>query len=124
MSRSVLIVEDDRELQEIYGVMLESLGWELVPAYDGREALELLESVNPDLVLLDILMDKMKGDEFYHLIRQDPRTADVPVIILTVLSDEGLEDLLEGDGRTRYLRKPFQRQQLLEAVEFLWDEAK
>ncbi|MEJ2211652.1 MAG: response regulator [Anaerolineae bacterium] len=116
MKRTILIVEDDLELQELYTMMLESLDFELVRALDGREALDKLARRLPDLVILDILLDKVMGNEVFRLMRQEPRYAGVPVIVVSVLSADRCEDLIEMDGRTSFLRKPFRREDLMAAV--------
>lgn len=116
MTRRILIVEDDLELQELYAMMLEGLGFELVRALDGQEALEKLADLLPDLVILDILLDKVMGNEVFAQMRQEPRYAGVPVIVVSVLSADRCEDLMEMDGRTFFLRKPFRKEDLLEVV--------
>jgi len=116
VKRTILIVEDDLELQELYTMMLESLDFELVRALDGREALDKLARRLPDLVILDILLDKVMGNEVFRLMRQEPRYAGVPVIVVSVLSADRCEDLIEMDGRTSFLRKPFRREDLMAAV--------
>jgi CheY-like chemotaxis protein len=116
VTAKILIVEDDAELQELYTMMLEGLGCELVRAFDGQEALEKLADPLPDLVILDILMDNVMGDEVFAQMRQTPCHADIPVIVVSVLSADRCQDLISMDERTRLLRKPFRREELLQAV--------
>jgi CheY-like chemotaxis protein len=113
----ILIVEDDLELQELYGMMLEGLGFELIRALDGQEALEKLSGSLPNLVILDILLDKVMGNEVFEQMRQVPRYARIPVVVASVLSADRCEDLMVMDDRTFFLRKPFRRDELLEAVD-------
>jgi CheY-like chemotaxis protein len=117
MTKTILVVEDDPELQEIYLAMLEDEDYRIVCAADGAEALEKLRDVHPDLILLDIILDEMMGDELFLRLKQDPRIADVPIALATVLPEEQCRHLLEADSRTMFLRKPFRRSQLLEMVE-------
>jgi CheY-like chemotaxis protein len=112
----ILIIEDDPELQELYTMMLESVDCELVRAFDGREALDRLTDPLPDLVILDILLDKVMGNEVLAQMRQDCRYADISVVVVSVLSADRCEDLISMDERTSFLRKPFRREELLEAV--------
>jgi CheY-like chemotaxis protein len=112
----ILIIEDDPELQELYTMMLESVDCELVRAFDGREALDRLTDPLPDLVILDILLDKVMGNEVLAQMRQDCRYADISVVVVSVLSADRCEDLISMDERTVFLRKPFRREELLEAV--------
>ena len=116
MKYRILIVEDDLELQELYTMMLDAVDCELVRALDGEQALQKLADPLPDLVILDILLDKVMGDEVFAQMRQVPRYAGIPVIVVSVLSADRCEDLMTMDGRTFFLRKPFRRENLLEVV--------
>ena len=116
MTPILMIVEDDAELQELYGAMLEGLECELITVDNGVEALALLEATGPDVVILDILLDRMMGDEFYRRMRQDPRHVDTPVVVVSVLSRERCEEMLGMDSRTVFLRKPFRKRELVDAV--------
>jgi CheY-like chemotaxis protein len=112
----ILIIEDNAELQELYTVMLEGLGIELVRALDGQEALDRMANPLPDLVILDILLNGVMGNEVLAQMRQSARYADIPVIVASVLSADRCGELLRMDERTSFLRKPFRREDLLEAV--------
>jgi len=113
----ILLVEDDMDLQDLYASMLEGDGYEIVQAYDGVDALERLEEGAADLIVLDIILDVMMGDEFYMRIKQDVRFAGIPVVVVSVLPVERCQRLLEVDSTTAFLRKPFRRKQLQEAIE-------
>lgn len=116
MTDRILIVEDDLELQELYGMMMEGLDCELLRALDGQEALQKLADALPDLVILDILLDKVMGDEVYGQMRREAGYAGIPVIVASVLSADRCENLMDMDERTFFLRKPFRREELLETV--------
>lgn len=117
MTHTILIVEDDDELHEIYLAMLETLDCRIIQAYDGAEALKKLVDTTPDLIILDIILDEMMGDEFLLEIRRKSNYADIPVIIVSVLPIERCHHLLDRDSKAVFLRKPFRRGQLLDAVE-------
>jgi CheY-like chemotaxis protein len=112
----LLIVEDDLELQELYVTMLEGLECEIVPAFDGREALAKIDHACPDLLILDILLDELTGDALFHQLRQDPRYVRLPVVVVSVLSPHRCRELFDFDDIVVFLRKPFRREQLLAAV--------
>lgn len=79
----ILIVEDDRDLNNAYSIILKNEGHEVVEAYDGKDALKKLEGFTPDLILLDLLMPIMGGLEFlqnYELLKKHP---NVKVLIFT-----------------------------------------
>lgn len=117
MTFSILLVEDDKELQEIYLSMLEGNGLQIRQAYDGQEALDRLEESGADLIVLDIILDEMMGDELYARLKQDERFARIPVVVVSALPEERCQGMLAEDPSTAFLRKPFRRQQLQEAIE-------
>jgi twitching motility two-component system response regulator PilH len=113
----ILIVEDDEELHELYEIMLADLDYDLVRAYDGTEALEQLQDVSPDLILLDMLLDEMMGDEFLTEMRHDPQCANIPVVIASVLPLEECGHLVDTDPHVAFLQKPFRKEALLTLVQ-------
>jgi CheY-like chemotaxis protein len=117
MSARILLVEDDEELQEIYVNMLGFNDYQISQAYDGVDALELLEEAGADLIVLDIILDEMMGDDFYLRLKQDARFSAIPVVVVSALPEERCQHMLGADPMTAFLRKPFRRQQLLEAIE-------
>jgi CheY-like chemotaxis protein len=116
LSKRILVVEDDEELQEYYVMMFEGLDYQVIQALDGKEALEKLGEVAPDLIILDILLDEMMGDALFVQLKRDPLYAEIPVVIASVLPPESNKELLGMDPKTVYLQKPFTRRQLLEVV--------
>lgn len=116
MAERILIVEDDEDLQEIYRAMLADTGYELAPAYDGLDALERLEEAAPDLILLDIVLDEMMGDDLFMRIKADPRFTDIPVVVVSVFGAERCREIVAADPRTQFLRKPFRSEDLVAAV--------
>ncbi len=114
----VVVVDDDRNLRKIIATNLELAGFFVESAADGREALEKIEAVMPDIVLLDLMMPFMDGYEVARRIRghQNPTIANVPIIILTAKGET--EDKLRGfeAGADDYITKPFGPQELLARV--------
>jgi diguanylate cyclase (GGDEF)-like protein len=114
----VLVVDDDRNLRKIISTNLELAGFAVEVAADGPEALSLIENVQPDIVLLDLMMPHMDGYEVAQRIRnhQNPTIANVPIIILTAKGET--EDKLRGfeAGADDYITKPFGPQELLARV--------
>jgi CheY-like chemotaxis protein len=117
MTKTILIVEDDVELQELYLAMMETVDCRILLAGDGDDALKQIQTVKPDLILLDIILDEMMGDELFLKLKEDPATADTPIVLLTVLPVERCQHLLEVDSGTIFLRKPFRRGTLLKMVQ-------
>jgi two-component system response regulator RegX3 len=106
----VLVVEDEQSLREPLVYLLEKEGYEVLDASDGNAAIDLFRSSNPDIVLLDLMMPGMSGNEVCRVIRQ---TSNVPVIMLTAKDSEidkvvGLEI-----GADDYVTKPYSTRELL-----------
>jgi len=117
MGKRVLVVDDDRVIQQLLEVNLELEGYEVVAtAADGKEALEKIAELKPDLVILDIMMPKMDGLEVCRRLRADPELAGIPVILLSARAQD--MDIREGleIGASAYLTKPFDPVELLEVV--------
>jgi len=114
--RRILVVDDDRNLRKIIQTNLELAGYEVTTAANGTEALRVLDAMQPDLVLLDVMMPKMDGYELARRIRRHPVNTHVPIIMLTAKGE--VEDKLEGfeAGVDDYMTKPFGPQELLARV--------
>jgi CheY-like chemotaxis protein len=85
--RKILVVDDTVDARDVLARLLRLGGFSTVTAEDGYEALKALEMDNPDLVLLDLMMPRMNGVELLETMRQDPRWKNVPVMLLTAVSD-------------------------------------
>lgn len=83
----VLLVEDDPLIIRLYQKTLQLEGYEIEGADNGLSALEILPNFMPDIILLDIMMPTMNGVEFLHNMKADPTVANIPVIVLTNVSD-------------------------------------
>jgi len=117
MNQRVLIVDDDPSLCDIVSVMLRREGYETRIAYDGPTALEVAETWEPNLVLLDIMMPGMDGFEVLRQMRRLDETMTVPIVMLTAVSDiQGKETGFRG-GADDYVVKPFNNTELKLRVE-------
>lgn len=112
----VLIVDDDVTARETLIAILEGEGYELQEAKDGLQALRMLKQVQPDLILLDVMMPGMDGFEVCRRIRATPPLAEVPILLLTALDDR--DSLLRGieSGADDFLSKPPDRRELIARV--------
>ena len=108
----VLVCDDERLIVRLIQVNLERMGYSVVTAADGREALELLKTVKPMLVMLDVMMPYVDGYEVLRSIRKNPETSKLPVIMLTVQAQEGDEQIGLDLGANMYMTKPFNPQDL------------
>jgi len=114
MATSVLIVEDDRNIAELLQLYLEKEGYAVTVANDGGKGLEKFRAVQPDLVLLDVMMPIMDGWAVCKAIRSDAQT---PIIMLTAKSETS--DKVQGlkAGADDYITKPFEMREVLARVE-------
>ena len=112
--KTVLIVEDEKNIVDIIRFNLQREGYNTLEAYDGEAGLAAAEQNNPDLVLLDVMMPKMSGFEVCKALRKNG--SNVPVIILTAREEE--EDKILGleIGADDYITKPFSMRELLARV--------
>ncbi|MBC7288053.1 MAG: response regulator [Armatimonadetes bacterium] len=97
MAAKILIVDDAPDFVFAVRNFLEDLGYEVVEAYDGQEALQVIEREQPDLVLLDVIMPIMDGWETLSAIRKRPGCEDLPVVMLTGLDQP--QHIAESYGR-------------------------
>jgi len=118
--RSTILVADDTEQNvELLQAYLDDLGCRTVPAYDGQETLEKVAAEPPDLILLDIMMPKVSGYEICKRLKEDPRTASIPICMVTALKEEGdIERAVEA-GTDDFISKPVNRWELLTRVRSL-----
>lgn len=101
----ILLVEDDKSLQEIYGVRLGSEGYNVLIAGDGEEALNIALNEKPDLILSDVMMPKISGFDMLDILRSTPGIKDTKVIIMTALSSDDQRERGEKLGANVYLVK-------------------
>lgn len=115
--RTILVVDDSPTVRKLIAGKLEKSGHTVICAADGVEALEQLEVVLPDLVLLDITMPRMDGYEVCKQIRSNPEARDLPVVMIS--GKDGFFDKVRGRmaGTTGYVTKPFGPETLMKALE-------
>jgi DNA-binding response OmpR family regulator len=111
--KTVLVVDDERDIAEMICYNLERNGFSAVAAHDGNQALELATKDRPDLIILDIMMPGMDGTEVTRRLKADPRTASIPLVMLTAKGEE--TDIVVGLtlGADDYVTKPFSVKVLL-----------
>ncbi|MDT8324510.1 MAG: hybrid sensor histidine kinase/response regulator [Bacteroidota bacterium] len=116
-SRPLLLMVDDvsKNLQ-VLGSFLREAEYDISAAISGKQALTIAAELHPDLILLDIMMPELDGFETCRRLKENPETADIPVIFLTARTDA--EDIIKGFslGAIDYVTKPFHRQELLARV--------
>ena len=122
--KTVVCIEDEPEMIDLVKLILGRKGFDLTGAMGGREGLEAVRRIKPDLVLLDLMMPDMDGWEVYQQMKADDALSDIPVIVVTAKAQSidkvlGLHIAKVDD----YVTKPFGPQELLQSVERVLDRA-
>jgi chemosensory pili system protein ChpA (sensor histidine kinase/response regulator) len=115
-SKVVMVVDDSLTVRKITGRLLAREGYEVITAKDGLDALQMLQDVIPDVMLLDIEMPRMDGFELTKTMRADAQLARVPIIMITSRTADKHRDHAMNLGVNAYLGKPFQEEELLAHV--------
>lgn len=100
-----MLVEDDKSLREIYSIRLVAEGYDIISAGDGEEALALAVQYKPELIIADVMMPKISGFDMLDILRSQPETSKIKVIMMTALSSDDQRQRGESLGAERYLVK-------------------
>lgn len=103
----ILIVDDEPAIRFLITAVLEDEGYELFEAADGREAVTLVADVQPDLIIMDVMMPGITGYELCAKLKREPATREIVIIMLTAKGQERDRRHSEQAGADYYLRKPF-----------------
>lgn len=119
MVSTVLLCDDEEVLRQLVRATLDNGDYSIVEATDGDESLDLARRLQPDLIVLDMMMPGRSGLEVLRELRADPETAATPVIMLTARARESDRNEAASAGADRYLAKPFSPLELISVVEEL-----
>ena len=114
-SKKILVVDDEQQLALAVKIRLQSRGFQVVTAPDGRQALEMITQEQPDLVILDVLMPVMDGYSCLREINTRFGRGKIPVIVLT--ARDRMKDLFDLEGIEDYVIKPFDHEDLLARID-------
>src|SRR5580692_1139694 len=112
----ILVVDDQASNVQVVGLILGTLGHEIIPASDGATALKRVGALVPDLILLDLLMPGMSGRDVCLELKKNPEWRDIPVIFLSAADDKELIVSALDAGGVDYITKPFNQQELISRV--------
>jgi CheY-like chemotaxis protein len=115
VKKKVLIVDDEPNVRRLSRKILNNT-FDVVEAEDGRQAIEIAVTQQPDVILMDMMMPRMDGLSACHAIKKDPTTKSIPVIMVTVIGFELNIKLSQQMGATGYVTKPFSSQDLLDKI--------
>ncbi|GBC98489.1 Alkaline phosphatase synthesis transcriptional regulatory protein PhoP [bacterium HR17] len=123
MKWRILVVDDEVAIVRMLRDRLETEGFEVLTAYDGVQALEIARQERPNLIVMDVMMPQMDGLTVARLLRDDPTTAHIPIVMLTARGQESDEQAGYAAGAARYFTKPFSPRQLVQEIRALLREA-
>lgn len=113
--KKILIVEDEAPLRKALEYLFKDAGFEVTSAADGETALKLIQGLLPDLIILDILLPKMDGITVLNLIRSDPKTKDLHVLVLSNMADEDtMSKIMEAGGKYYLVKSNYSVDDVLE----------
>ncbi len=115
-AKKILIVDDEKDIVIIVGKVLGRNGYEVMTAADGLECLKKVDTELPDIILLDNIMPNMDGRAVLVKLRSSKKTADIPVIMLTAVTDEKYITAAQKSGAVEYIIKPFNYDVLLKKI--------
>ena len=115
--KRILVVDDEDDIREVAALSLQAVGgWEVLSARSGTEGIAAAVAEQPDAILLDVMMPGVDGPTTFRRLRDDPRTRDIPVILLTAKAQAGDLQCFAQLGVTGVLSKPFDPMALSDQV--------
>ena len=121
--KTVLYIEDNEFNRKIVRQLLGATTYRLLEATDGEQGVATAIEAQPDLILMDVQLPKLSGLDATRRLRQDPTTADIPIIVVTSFALSGDEQKAREAGATAYLAKPYSPRELLALIRKLAPEA-
>ena len=115
IKKKALVVDDEPNVRRLLHTIL-SKSFEVIEADDGKQAIEIANAQKPDVILMDMMMPKMDGLTACHVIKNDPATKSIPVIMVTAIGFEMNIKLSQQMGASGYVTKPFSSQVLLDKI--------
>ena len=122
-NQCVVYIEDEQEMIDLVKLILARKHYEVYGANGGKQGIEIIQNILPDLILLDLMMPEMDGWEVYHQLKADEKTKNIPVIVVTAKAQKidkvlGLHIAKVDD----YIAKPFSPNELLESIQHVMDK--
>lgn len=113
----ILVVDDNEKNVELLEAILQAAGFDVLKAYNGKQAIEMVGKERPDLLLLDIMMPELDGSQVCEMLKKDPLNANLPVIMVTAKDKES--DIVQSleRGADEYIVKPINKKDLLGKIE-------
>ncbi len=113
MTKKIMIVEDEKKFQEWYEAMLEDRSYDIICAFDAHEAMKNVTEYNPDLIILNLHLGVVTGESFFLRLKNIPKYADIPVIIISAFPQMKFQRLKKVDPYLVYIEKPYLTEKIL-----------
>jgi two-component system, OmpR family, alkaline phosphatase synthesis response regulator PhoP len=123
MRKKILVVDDDAELIELISFNLKQAGYAIGTAINGIDAIKKARSMEPNLIVLDVMMPELDGFAVCEILRRDPATASIPILMLTALSNELGRIAGLASGANEFVTKPFSPRLLVNRIAQLLQKA-
>ena len=107
MKNRVLVIEDEKEISLIMKLRLQSLGYEVLQAFDGEEGLKCAREAGPDLIVLDLVLPKVSGMQIIQALKNDDKYKSIPVVVVTGLTQDNQDIRAMVERAEAYFLKPF-----------------
>jgi len=118
-NKTILVIEDDKDINKTLKLRLEMDGFKVVTAFDGKEGLDKATGPGIDLVILDLKLPLLPGEEICRQLRKDERFEKLPIIMLTAKDTDTDKVIGRVIGADYYIRKPFDMEELLSRINFM-----
>jgi twitching motility two-component system response regulator PilH len=112
----IVVADDDPDILSIVSMSLEAMGHQVMRATNGREAVDAVRAMGPDLVVMDLMMPEVDGYQATMTLKSDPLTSGIPVLALTAKAMRGDEEKGRQAGVDAYITKPFRISQVIEII--------
>ncbi len=123
MPKTILFIEDESALQKTIGDFLHADGYEVIHALDGEIGLKIAKEKNPDLILLDLILPKVKGLDVLKMLKENNQTKDIPVIIMSNLDDmASVEKAIELGARAYLVKAQYSLEELANKIKTIFSE--
>ncbi|UCD55301.1 MAG: response regulator [Candidatus Omnitrophota bacterium] len=120
--KKILLVDDEMDLVKLVSSRLTNSGYDVVTAYDGREALDKVKTEKPQLIILDLMLPRIDGHKVCAMLKADARYNKIPVLIFTAKAETEDMELSKEAGADAYITKPFEPDALLKKIDELLKE--
>jgi len=115
MGRKIMVVDDETDLLKVTLLRLKKTGYEVFGCADGQAVLDMARQFIPDLIILDVYLPVINGDDVAKILKKDDQLKHIPVILISA-STRALDEKAWGSGADAYLKKPFEPEELIGLV--------